>query len=228
MDAFGALARGGECAAARYVREVRRPGDRPAGDAGTESARQEGRACHGTRPPSPGQPRGKRRGDGGRSCPGKLLAAPIRGLARRFYPSQPRSGIVTFRRTATEGVALPLPPGDYWHGRPGGRLHGRGQEGRAATCTEGPEADSAFEALGNASAEGPEILWPKGAPLSPSRRVQRSQRGRRNGPVGAGRLAVACTSVCKLSLFNVFGAVAGGQVLWHDHRLRPPSYIVSG
>ena len=43
-----------------------------------------------------------------------------------------------------------------------------------------------------------------------------------------GRLAVACTSVCKLSLFNGFGAGAGGQVLWQDHRCRPPSICISG
>ena len=35
--------------------------------------------------------------------------------------------------------------------------------------------------------------------------------------LGAGRLAVACTSVFKLSLSNGFGADAGGLVLWLDH-----------
>ena len=137
LVAPGGRGRGGECAAARYVR-VRRPGNRPARDAGTESVRR-GRACHGTRPPGPGPSlrTGRRRGDGGRPRAGKLLAAPIRGL-ERFYPLQPRSGVVTFRRTATEGVALPLPPGDYWHGRPGGRLRDRGQEGAGRYLHRGP------------------------------------------------------------------------------------------
>ena len=70
---------------------------------------------------------------------------------------------------------------------------------------------------GNASAWGVRrSRWPKGAPLSPQD-VRRSQRGRRSGPAGAGRLAVACTSVFKLSLSNGFGADAGGLELWLDH-----------
>ena len=56
---------------------------------------------------------------------------------------------------------------------PGDRLHVRGQERlrRAPTCTGGPEADqrvrSPRECVGLG---GPEIPWPKGAPLSPARR----------------------------------------------------------
>ena len=109
---------GGECAAARYVR-VRRPGNRPARDAGTESVRREGRACHGKRPPGPGPPcgQGGRRGDGGRSRAGKLLAAPIRGR-RGFTLSNPgqassRSGeprprgLHSLSRLATTGTVDP-------------------------------------------------------------------------------------------------------------------------
>ena len=117
VDAFGAPALG-RCAAARYVR-VRRPGNRPAGDAGTESVRREGRACHGRRPPGPGPPcgQGGRRGDGRRSRAGKLLAAPIRGR-RGFTLSNPgqassRSGeprprgLHSLSRLATTGTVDP-------------------------------------------------------------------------------------------------------------------------
>ena len=87
------------------------------------------------------------------------------------------------------GTALPLPPGDYWHrSTPGGRLHGRGRVGRAPTSTEGPEAPRRVRSPRECVGRGPEILWPKGAPLSPSRRIQRSQRGRRTGS-GGGRKA---------------------------------------
>ena len=87
------------------------------------------------------------------------------------------------------GIALPLPPGDYWHrSTPGGRLHGRGRAGRAPTSTEGPEAPRRFRSPRECVGRVPEILWPKGAPLSPSRRIQRSQRGRRTGS-GGGRKA---------------------------------------
>ena len=226
VDAFGAL--WGECAAARYVR-VRRPGNRPAGDAGTESVRREGRACHGTRPPGPGSTlrTGRRRGDGGRSRAGKLLAAPIRGR-RGFTLSDPgqassRSGeprprgLHSLSRLATTGTVDPG-AGCAIEARRGGPL----------LALEGPEADSAFEALGNALAEGPRILWPKGAPLSPSRHhpTWLSDRAVRWGQEGM--LAVACTTVCKLTLFNRFGAGAGGQVLWQDHRVRPPSICIYG
>ena len=219
---------GGECAAARYVR-VRRPGNRPAGDAGTESVRREGRACHGTRPPGPGSTlrTGRRRGDGGRSRAGKLLAAPIRGR-RGFTLSNPgqassRSGeprprgLHSLSRLATTGTVDPG-AGCAIEARRGGPL----------LALEGPEADSAFEALGNALAEGPRILWPKGAPLSPSRHhpTWLSDRAVRWGQEGM--LAVACTTVCKLTLFNRFGAGAGGQVLWQDHRVRPPSICIYG
>lgn len=76
----------GKCAAARHVRVRCSKGTDQQGTLARSRVRQEGRACHGTRPPGPVQPRGKRIGDGGRSCPGKLLAAPIRGLATKVLP----------------------------------------------------------------------------------------------------------------------------------------------
>ena len=45
---------------------------------------------------------------------------------------------------------------------------------------------------------------------------------------GVGRLAVACTTVIKLTLSNGFGADAGGRLLWLDLSSRPPSYIYLG
>ena len=100
------------------------------------------------------------------------------------------------------GIALPPPPGDYWHrSTPGGRLHGRSRAGRAPTSTEGPEAQRRSKPSGMRR-QGPEIHWPKGAPLSPSRRIQRSQRGRRTGS-GGGRKAgggrVLASASCRYS-----------------------------
>ena len=71
----------------------------------------------------------------------------------------------------TPGWALPC---DYWHGRSRGTgctFEARMRLRRAPTCTGGPEADqrvrSPRECVGLG---GPEIPWPKGAPLSPARR----------------------------------------------------------
>ena len=147
----------------------------------------------------------------------------------RFHPSQPRTGIVTFRGTATEGQRSLSRPATTGTGRP-----------RGAGCTVEAGWDGlllarrarrphdAFEALGNASA---------GFRRSSGRRVHPSPQADgfnghnvvvELGPVGAGRLAVACTSVCKLSLFNGFGADAGGRFLGLDPRCRPPSICISG
>ena len=110
----------------------------------------------------------------------------------RFHPSQPRTGVVTFRRTATEGWRSLSLPGDYWHrSTPGGRLHGRGRAGRAPTSTEGPEAPrrvrSPRECVGR-------VRRSTGRRVHPS--PQADGFNGHNvvvelGPVGAGRLAVA-------------------------------------
>ena len=127
------------------------------------------------------------------------------------------------------GVALPSPcPATTGTVDPGAGCTFEARMGRAPTCNEGPEADDAFEALGSASAEGPEILWPKGAPLSPSRRSTVTTWSSERSGGGVGRLAVACTTGIKLTLSDGFGAVAGGRLLWLDLSSRPPSYIYLG
>ena len=90
------------------------------------------------------------------------------------------------------GIALPPPPGDYWHrSTPGGRLHGRGRAGRAPTSTEDPEAPrrvrSPRECVGR-------VRRSTGRRVHPS--PQADGFNGHNvvvelGPVGAGRLAVA-------------------------------------
>ena len=95
----------------------------PAGTLAQNRVRQEGRAGRSVWHESTYQSdptRGRCRGNEERSYPGKLLASPIHRLAQRFYPSQPRSGIVTFRRTATEGLYSLFLPGDYGYGQPKG------------------------------------------------------------------------------------------------------------
>ena len=107
----------------------------------------------------------------------------------RFHPSRPRTGIVTFRGTATEGQRSLSRPATTGTGRP-----------RGAGCTVEAGWDGlllarrarrphdAFEALGSASAGFRRSSGRRVQPLSPSRRIQRSQRGRRTGS-GGGRKA---------------------------------------
>ena len=127
------------------------------------------------------------------------------------------------------GIALPSPcPATTGTVDPGAGCTFEAGRGGLLLATEGPEADDAFEALGSASAEGPEILWPKGAPLSPSRRSTVTTWSSERSGGGVGRLAVACTTGIKLTLSDGFGAVAGGRLLWLDLSSRPPSYIYLG
>lgn len=96
-----------------------------------------------------------------------------------------------------------------------------------ALGARGPTARS--KPSGNASAWwGPEIPWPKGAPLSPTR-FERSQRGRRNGPVGGQegwRWHVLASSSCRYPTGS--GPMPAVWCCGWTTAGRPPSYIYLG